>query len=501
MKLIDYVLNRMTMYRLVVYILSGYAVLGIFFALTGKLSFSATRMIVSLLLLLVSAYVTDRGLARFFNIPTNMESWLITGLILFLIIQPAHSLPTVLALILAGVVSSASKFIITWRNKHFFNPAAFAAALLSLTAIQPTIWWIGSSILWPYTLVFGLLIVRKVRRFALVLTFAATSIILQYFVFMAHHQPLAQGMKAALIASPLIFLSTIMLTEPATMPARRGQQMIFGIIVAVFYVMGWKIGRLYIYPEVALLLGNIYAFAVSPKLRLRLRLQEVQRVSDQIYHYIFQPDQHFNFQPGQYLEWTLADVPYDSRGNRRTFTIASSPTEATVQLGLKYYEPASTYKATFAQLQPGDTIFASELAGNFTLEPHTGKLAFIAGGIGITPFRSMIKYLTDQNEQRDIVLIYVINQPDELAYRAEILAARQIGVRCIPVITEPGHEKLTGAVNAKLDKDLLASLIPDRAERTFYISGPDGMVNATTHYLHQLHVPRTHIKTDHFSGY
>jgi ferredoxin-NADP reductase len=202
------------------------------------------------------------------------------------------------------------------------------------------------------------------------------------------------------------------------------------------------------------------------------------------------------------MEWTLAGVPYDSRGNRRTLTIASSPTESDVQIGLKYYQPASAYKATFARLKLGDSIYASQLAGNFTLDEDNGKLVFIAGGIGITPFRSMIKYLHDKGMQRDIVLLYAVSKPEELAYHKEFLAAEQpIGLTYIPIVTKSG-DNVPGVIKAKLNHQLIARLVPDYAERTFYVSGPDGMVDATKGYLlHTLHVPATHVKTDHFSGY
>lgn len=501
MKFIDDILNRITMYRLVVYALVGYVGLGIVLAFLGKLSPTPTEMIISLGLVLVPAYAVDKGFGRLFRTPTNSESWLITGLIIFLIVQPASSLEAGIALALAGGVSSASKFILAWKGKHIFNPAALAATLLSLTTIGATTWWIGSSTIWPVTAVVGLAIVYKIRRLPLALAFGITAVLLQAVVFKVHGMDLGTVMQNALFASPLIFLGSIMLTEPATMPPRRNQQMVFGVIVAVFYVMAWKVGPLYIYPEVALLLGNLYAFAISPKFRVHLRLKEIQRVSDQVYNYVFQPDKRFNFLPGQYMEWTLAGVPYDSRGNRRTFTIASSPTEEDVQLGLKYYEPASAYKATFGRLKVGDSIFASQLAGNFTMNPHDDtKLVFVAGGIGITPFRSMIKYLLDNDIHRDVTLLYVVSSPDELAYHDDFVAAQRIGLRYVPVVTKP-ENATQGVVSAKLSQDLIARAVPDFAERIFYISGPNRMVDGAKGYLLNLGVHHTSIKTDHFSGY
>lgn len=501
MQTIDDILNRITMYRLVVYVLGIMVAASIGFALFGRLGASATAMVVSLIIMLISAYITDRGLGRWLGIPTNTESWLITALILFLILQPVTSVSSGLILALAGVVSSASKFLVAWNGKHIFNPAALAAALLSVTGIGTVTWWVGSSLLWPLTLILGLLVVRKIRRFPLFVTFVVTSIVFQAYVLIHAHQPLITDMKHALIASPLIFLSTIMLTEPATMPPRRSMQIVFASLIAVLYVMGWKLGPLIIYPEVALLIGNLLAYLVSPKFRLRLQLKEVQKISDQVYNYVFQPDRPFKYLAGQYMELTLANVPYDSRGNRRTFTLASSPTEDEVHIGMKYHHPASTWKAAFNELEQGDIIYASQLAGNFTLPRRPGKkLAFIAGGIGITPFRSMVKYLSDTNQASDIVLFYAVSTPDEFAYVEELNAGASVGVRTVPIITR-AEPRMKGAINGKVSAELIEQTLPDFGSRTFYISGPNVMVDATKEVLKDLGVTHENIVTDHFSGY
>ena len=501
MNFIDKTLNNITMYRLVVYTLCALTCLAIFFSFTGRLRSSPTSLVVSLALILLSAYLTDRGLGKLLNIPTNMESSLITALILLLILQPANTIIGGVALVIAGAASSASKFLITWHGKHIFNPAAFGAALLSLTGLQAVTWWVGSSAIWPFALILGLAVVYKIRRFPLFITFILVSSVLQYLISLQAHQPLITSMSHALLASPLIFLSTIMLTEPATMPPRRNTQILFAALIALLYVTAWKLGPVSIYPEIAILLGNVFAFVVSPKLRVRLQLKEVQRISDRVYNYVFQPTRPLNFMPGQYMEWTLANVPYDSRGNRRTFTIASSPTESEVQLGLKYYEPASRYKTAFYEMKPGDYVYGSQIAGNFTIRgKEEQKLAFIAGGIGITPFRSMIKYLTDKNIKSDLSLLYIVSNPQEFAYVKEFMDAKKVGVKVIPIVTDMSCH-VAGVVTAKLSINLLERLIPDYTERTFYISGSSPMVDTTKSYLKQLGVKRSHIKTDHFSGY
>lgn len=487
---IDHILNNITMYRLLVYGLGGLAGLGIVFALFGRMAASPTAMIVSLVLLLGSTAGVDVLYGRIWRRPINQESWLITALILFLILPAPTTVSEGLALVLAGGIASVSKYILAWNGKHIANPAALAAVVVGFTGLLTTTWWVGSTFFWPFTVLLGLAVVRKIRRFTMVMTFGVIALILQAFVLFLGHREIGDNLKSVMLSSPIVFLASIMLTEPATMPPKRTQQMIFAAGVAVLYVMAWHIGPLRIYPETALIIGNIYAFIVSPKFRVRLTLTEVQKISDKVYNYVFRPDKTFNFLPGQYMEWTLAGVPYDSRGNRRTFTIASSPTESDVQVGLKYYEPASAFKTIFKQMQPGDVIFGSQLAGSFTITGNERKkMAFVAGGIGITPFRSMIKYLTDTNTTCDITLVYIVSNSSEFAYVREFRQAAALGVRFVPV------------VKPKIDQDTLAQWIPDYAERLFYISGPNAMVEKVTHCLRELRVPRWNIKTDHFSGY
>lgn len=499
MTFIDDFLNKITMYRLVVYALAVLTVLGFIFALLGRLPYAAGDMLIALVLLLAVTYITDRLFAYLFKVPANMESWLITALILFLIIPAPTSLAAGLSLGLAGFIASASKYLIAWRGKHIFNPAALAAAFLSIWGLWPTTWWVGSSLFWPVSLVLGLLVARKIRRLEMVAVFWLITIGLQAMLFIQHHQPLGSGLQHAIIASPLIFLSTIMLTEPATMPPRRWLQWLFAAGVAGLYVKA-EAGPFIIYPEVALLIGNIGAYIVSPKLRVKLYLQRIEQVSERVYTYVFKPDFAFAFLPGQYMEWTLPNVPYDNRGNRRTFTIASSPTETEVRLGLKYYNPASSFKAAFYDLKPGDVVFGSQLAGNFTLKGHEHqKLAFVAGGIGITPFRSMIKYLTDRHMHTDLTVLYLVSDSEELAYLDDLRQAAAVGVRTIPVLT--GGGRADGIVSAELDADLIVRAIPDYAERLFYVSGPNRMVETAKADLLQLGVSSRRIKTDYFSGY
>jgi ferredoxin-NADP reductase len=257
-------------------------------------------------------------------------------------------------------------------------------------------------------------------------------------------------------------------------------------------------------PELTLLVGNIFSYAVSPKGRRVLTLKEKTAVSTDIYHFAFTPDKPFSFRPGQYLEWTLEHDGVDGRGNRRYFTIASSPTEDTTQLGIKFYEPSSSFKTKLLAMQPGETIVAGGLAGEFTLPNDPAqKLVFIAGGIGITPFRSMVKDLVDRQEKRDIVLLYSNRNAAEIAYRDVFDdAAHVLGMRTIYTITDP-NEKFSGVVSYKsrITADIIKKEVPDYQERMFYISGTHEMTSAFKETLREMGVPDARVRTDFFPGF
>src|SRR6202040_4040466 len=103
-------------------------------------------------------------------------------------------------------------------------------------------------------------------------------------------------------------------------------------------------GRLYLTPELALLVGNVFSYLASPKAKYLLRLKARTQLAPDIYELRFTSDRRLRFRPGQYLEWTLGHSRPDSRGNRRYFTIASSEDEREVRIGVKCHPAASSFK-------------------------------------------------------------------------------------------------------------------------------------------------------------
>ena len=204
------------------------------------------------------------------------------------------------------------------------------------------------------------------------------------------------------------------------------------------------------------------------------------------------------------MEWTLGHKNPDSRGNRRYFTLSSSPTEENLGVGIKFYENSSSFKNKMVSLNVGDKLVASQLAGEFTLpEDKSKKLVFIAGGIGVTPFRSMAKYLSDMNEKRDIILLFSCKSSKDLVYKNVFDEAYiKSGIKTIYVVGDSMGETLTSNMKVgPVNSEMIISEISDYKDRIFYISGPHGMVSAFESTLNKLGVPSSNIKIDFFPGY
>lgn len=223
-----------------------------------------------------------------------------------------------------------------------------------------------------------------------------------------------------------------------------------------------------------------------------------------IIDYTFGLNQKIHFKPGQYMEWTLPHTHADNRGNRRYLTIASSPTEDTLRLGVKFYQNGSSFKRTLAALDTNTPLVGAQLTGDFTLpDDPNQKCVFIAGGIGITPFRSMIKYLLDTKQARPIILLYANKTPGEIIYTDVFEEAqRQLGIKTIYTLTDkasiPAGWK--GKVG-RIDETMIRNEVPDFMTRVFYLSGPHAMVHAYQKMLAGMRVPKKHVIVDYFPGF
>lgn len=507
LKLIDNFLNKITMYRIVLYILIFFFCSAILLSAFKFLPYTPFDLITSLFVILLVSWLSNAVFSYAYNAPTNVESIYITALILFFIITPVQGgvytqfLPFAFW---ASVWAMASKYIFSIGKKHIFNPAAIAVVITAFTISESASWWIGTPNMLPFVLLGGLLIVRKIRRADLVWSFIISSLITITVFAIIKGSDIPITLFRAVKDSAFFFFIFLMLTEPLTSPTTKWLRISFGVLVGFLSAPLLHIGSVYSTPELALVLGNIFAFIVSPKEKLFLKLKERIKIGTDTFDFVFLKDKNFSFQPGQFMEWTLKHRSPDTRGNRRYFTLASSPTEEEIHLGVKFYPEPSSFKNHLLALPIGGEIIASQRSGDFILPNKKEQgLVFIAGGIGITPFRSMIQHLLDSNEKRDIVLLYSNKTVGDIAYKDIFDKARtKLGIKTVYAITDKNETIFDSSMKiGPIDSQTIASEVPDYMNKTFFISGPHGMVDAFEATLKSMGIAGKNIKIDFFPGF
>jgi ferredoxin-NADP reductase/Na+-translocating ferredoxin:NAD+ oxidoreductase RnfD subunit len=486
--LVDNLLDRLTSYKLVLYFL--YVILGWSLALSlfGQLFIKWYDIILSATVLVATCYVVNTLIAKRLNIPKNKESDLITALILTLILSPTHSINGLLILCAAGAAAMVSKYLLVINKWHIFNPAAFGAFFAGFVLNHYASWWVGTKYIVPLVFLGGMLVLRKMKRFTAVIAFELTALAAIALQTYLNDSGAAvwHNLWLALISTGMLFFAYIMLTEPFSSPRHISNYLPYALLVGFLY--GYS--KLGITPEEALLIGNVFAYIVEPNRRLPLKFMHKITEAAGIESFVFTGKNNFKYTAGQYMEWTLSQHDSDFRGNRRYLTISSSPTEPDLMFSVKMPSAkSSAFKSRIDSFKKGDVILADGLAGEFALpKSEKQKLAFLAGGVGITPFRSMIKYAVDFGHQRDIRLIYSSSAKEQFAFVDLFADAEEFGVK-------------TTYITNNIDSAKIKDVIEDYQERTFYISGPYAFVHAMQGHLLNLGVPSKQIKTDYFPGY
>ena len=208
-----------------------------------------------------------------------------------------------------------------------------------------------------------------------------------------------------------------------------------------------------------------------------------------------------DFQPGQYFWVELLDPPYDDdKGPRRHITVVTSPTEDGV-LGLATRLRDSAFKRSLAEMPEGSPVDVEQPKGSFVLPEDTSKrYAFIAGGIGITPFRSMLRYIADKGLDYNVALVYSNRDVESTAFLDELEELENAipGMRLVCTMTDdPNWDGDTRMLDADVLRDILGDLEPWQ----FMIAGPPGMAKSVEASLLEAGLSEDQVQSDSFSGY
>jgi ferredoxin-NADP reductase len=219
--------------------------------------------------------------------------------------------------------------------------------------------------------------------------------------------------------------------------------------------------------------------------------------------YLVRPE-GFDFKAGQFLDLTIIDPPQtDDEGNTRTFSIASAPFEPGLMIATRLRNTA--FKRVLAAAPPKMRLHLEGPSGSFTLHRNAQKPAvFLAGGIGITPFLSMVRDAHHEHLPHEIYLLYGNRRPEDAAFLDLLgdMAAANAKLHFVPVMSEMGssHRPWDGEVGM-ISKDLLARHLPTIQGPIYYIAGPPGMVASLRKVLAAAGVDEDDIRTEEFSGY
>jgi ferredoxin-NADP reductase len=216
---------------------------------------------------------------------------------------------------------------------------------------------------------------------------------------------------------------------------------------------------------------------------------------------LFAVDRYPDYRPGSYFWVELPNRGHeDEKGLRRHISLVTSPTEEGV-VGLATRLRDSAFKQTLSELDVGDEVEVEEPKGSFLLPEDTGvEYVFVAGGIGITVFRSMLRYIADEGLPYRITLVYSNRDSESAAFLDELeeLERRIDGLRVVLVMTD--EEEWEGE-RRRLDADVLGELVGGLDAKQFLVAGPPEMAQAVADSLLSAGLPEERVLADKFSGY
>jgi ferredoxin-NADP reductase len=225
--------------------------------------------------------------------------------------------------------------------------------------------------------------------------------------------------------------------------------------------------------------------------KTKLTLADKHQETRDTVSFRFKTDEIRMWRPGQYLHYTLDHKYPDSRGIERYFTISSAPFEGCIQITTRFSEKNSSFKNALRGMVVGGSIDADGLDGDFVVEDPARRLVFIAGGIGVTPYRAMLRAMDHAGIPAEVDLLYA-NRDEDFPFKGELelLAQR--------------HSRLKihyFAGSNRLDERSIREIVGELRKPAFYVSGPEPMVESLSKLLAGMSVPKLHVRTDYFPGY
>lgn len=212
-------------------------------------------------------------------------------------------------------------------------------------------------------------------------------------------------------------------------------------------------------------------------------------------------DEEFSFKAGQYFFITLPKLNYpDERGARRHFSIINSPKESGI-LSMATRMTESGFKKTLAGLPLGTEVEVGPIAGVFVLPENLAQpLVFISGGIGITPFMSMLRYISEEKLPTDITLIFSNRNQASTAFLKELQELSKTIPNFKLILTMTEDNEWSGE-KRKVDANFIKDYTSNLQNPYFFVVGPPPMTEAVVEELKKIGISDENIKIENFTGY
>lgn len=230
-------------------------------------------------------------------------------------------------------------------------------------------------------------------------------------------------------------------------------------------------------------------------------VSDIIKRTDNVKSFRFRTKEEVNFKPGQFF---FVTIKIEGRERTKHFSFSNSPTEkGYIEFTKRITE--SEFSKALDRLKVGHWAKLKMPYGSFTFEGEYAKIAFLSGGIGITPIRSICKFVTDEKLPTDIVLLYGNSKEEDIIFKQDLdnIQAVNKNIHIVYTLTSPDADKdKWSGKTGYIDDKMIREGMPDYRKRVFYICGPPKMVESLINILkNKLGVQEDKIKIENFVGY
>lgn len=228
-------------------------------------------------------------------------------------------------------------------------------------------------------------------------------------------------------------------------------------------------------------------------------------IAKETYSFFFSKPENFVFNAGQYGRFSLELDDVDPRGFKRPFTLCSSPLDDELMITTKIAELKSPFKKKLKSLEEGDKVTFFGPLGNFVLpEQSDHSIVLLAGGIGITPFHSMLRLASKTNYSIPTTLIASFSSIKEIIFFKELTETTMQNsyLQAVYTITH-----LDGAQNGwvgekgRISEEMIKRYVADYRNSLYYLCGPEKMVLAMEELVKDMNVADSNIRKENITGY